>query len=98
MTQLQMWFHNGLYFFRDFHVCILVLGLKITDRIINLPVVFYTYSKTRTDQYGDLTPCIDDRKAIVQDLEAPVLKRECTGCICFPCVFYTKDGVDICLR
>ncbi len=97
MTKLQMWFHNGLYFFRNFGVCVLILGLKITDCIISLSVVFHVYLKTRTDKYGDLTPCIDNEKSIVQDLEAAVLERECSGCICFPCVFNTKDRVNICL-
>ena len=97
MTQLQMWFHNGLYFFRNFYVCVSVLGLKITDCIINLSVVFHAYPKTRTDQYSDLTPCIDDGEAIIQDLKAPVFERECSSCICSPCVFHTEDRVNICL-
>lgn len=92
-----MGFYCFYYLLGNRCVSIFVLGFQVPDRVIDTPLVFDTDSVAGMHQDGDLPPCIDDGKSSVKDLETPVLEGKSSGIICFPFVFYTENGIDICI-
>lgn len=63
--------------------------------MINPSAVLYTDTKARMNQNGNLTAGIDDGEPFVQDLKAAVFEGKGSGGICFSCMLYTKDGIQI---